>query len=503
MQHQAHDLSQIHIRADRLSVGILWLGALVSLVLANLYSTWWAWALVGLPAAALPSTLAYLAPGSRLTRLAVGVSYMVFSALLIHQAHGMVELHFAIFCLLAFLLVYRDWLPIVVAAGVIAVHHLAFHLLQSAGYGVYVFSESVDQHHHSMVLIHAAFVVFETAILVYLAESSRREAMAAAELDQVARRLRVGDGVIDLAYRFPQPTNAVTRGLHESLDAIQHIVATANEVLNDLNELGERMNADSAAASRNASAQARDTDSLSASITEMSTSVEEVARNAAGASATTRAFRERLGAVQQDVNQASNTLQQMVSRLEQDSRDILKLEQQSEEIGTILDVIREVAARTNLLALNAAIEAARAGEQGRGFAVVAEEVRNLASQSEQSAQQIETMIGQLQEVTRASASGMRQGLEDTGHSADMMAKASGQMSGLLRDVSHLDQAATQIATAAEEQAAVAGETDRRVVSIRDLARETQAHTEETAGNAERVRERVLELSQRLKQFRLA
>ncbi|MCH8506780.1 MAG: methyl-accepting chemotaxis protein, partial [Ectothiorhodospiraceae bacterium] len=267
-------------------------------------------------------------------------------------------------------------------------------------------------------------------------------------------------------------------------------------------QLGERMNADSGAAARNASSQAQDTDSLSASITEMSASVEEVARNAAGSSETMREFSERLGSVQQSVSTASDTLQEMVKRLELDSRNILKLEQQGEDIGTILDVIRDVAERTNLLALNAAIEAARAGGQGRGFAVVAEEVRNLASQSQQSAQQIETMIDQLQEVTRASASGMRNGLEETSRSATTMSDASRLMGGLLEDVQQLDQAATQIATAAEEQSAVAVEIDRRVVSIRDLARETRGHAESTAGNATQMRERVEELSRQLRRFRL-
>ena len=120
-------------------VGVLWCLAVLSFALAPWHQTWvWAFA-IGLPAAAIPSLLAYAFPGSLATRLVVAAMLMVFCALNIHQAYGMIELHFGIFVCLAFLLCYRDWRPIVLAAVVTALHHLSFNFLQELGYGVMCF----------------------------------------------------------------------------------------------------------------------------------------------------------------------------------------------------------------------------------------------------------------------------------------------------------------------------------------------------------------------------
>src|SRR6201999_4481763 len=109
------------------------------------------------------------------SRCAIAASLVILTALQVHQAHGMIELHFGFFVLLAFLLFYRDWVPLVVAAGLTAVHHLTLDYLQRSGSQVWVFAENTGV---GIVLLHAAYVVFETALLIWMAVKLRSEAEA-------------------------------------------------------------------------------------------------------------------------------------------------------------------------------------------------------------------------------------------------------------------------------------------------------------------------------------
>lgn len=144
-----------------------------------------------MPAAVVPALLLRLAPaGARRTRLAVAASFMVFSALMIHQSRGMLEFHFAIFCFLAFLLYYRDWQPIVLAAALIAVHHVSFYFLQLNQVPVFAYP-SVGS--FWVVLLHAAFVVAETVVLVIFARRMYRESVEAATVAMLAETMAQGD----------------------------------------------------------------------------------------------------------------------------------------------------------------------------------------------------------------------------------------------------------------------------------------------------------------------
>jgi len=138
MNSSAFSLHAHYRRADRIMLAVLWLMFLYSLGLAAWHGTWGQALLVGGGTAAALSSLYALVPGSRLMRCCVGLAFMVMSALHINQSGGVLEMHFGIFVLLAFLVYYRDWLPIVLAAGLIAAHHLAFFALQQQGVGVYV-----------------------------------------------------------------------------------------------------------------------------------------------------------------------------------------------------------------------------------------------------------------------------------------------------------------------------------------------------------------------------
>src|SRR5450631_84069 len=191
--------SRLYRTADRLLLWVLTALLLASFALAPWHHTWPEALVIGLPAWAVCAWLERSYGGALVTRCAIAASLMIFAALQIHQTHGMIEMHFSIFVMLAFLLFYRDWIPLVFAAGVIAVHHLAFDALQRAGQPIWVFASAGGI---GIVLVHAVFVVFETALLVWIAIKLRSEIEAVgcepAELLKVSQELANGNLAVDI-----------------------------------------------------------------------------------------------------------------------------------------------------------------------------------------------------------------------------------------------------------------------------------------------------------------
>ena len=183
-------MKHLQARSDKLLTGVVGLNFALSLGLASWYDTWREVMLIGLPAMAIPALLAWHKPGGAVARCAIASSFMVFSGLQIHQLHGMIEMHFGIFVLLSFLLHYRDWVPIVLAASLIIAHHAIFDVLQRNGFPVFVFDHDGGI---GTVLTHAAYVAFEAALLVYMSIKGHAEFVEAArmfkELDHYRRHL--------------------------------------------------------------------------------------------------------------------------------------------------------------------------------------------------------------------------------------------------------------------------------------------------------------------------
>ncbi len=198
--------------------------------------------------------------------------------------------------------------------------------------------------------------------------------------------------------------------------------------------------------------------------------------------------REKADAGALAVVQVQERIDSLSHKVHDSAEAIRSVEKESEAIGQILDVIRGIAEQTNLLALNAAIEAARAGEQGRGFAVVADEVRTLASRTQESTAEIQSMIERIQNGTRQAVSVMGESQSEAERSVQQVVSANGIIRSIDDAVQQISAMNTQIAAAAEEQSAVAEEINRSVVNIATVA-------EQTASGAQQTREANEQTSQ--------
>lgn len=225
--------------------------------------------------------------------------------------------------------------------------------------------------------------------------------------------------------------------------------------------------------------QQSETEQVATAINEMAATVSEVARNATDAASATRDADEQATEGKATVSATIEYINILAHDIEDASNVIAQLKSDSESIGSVLDVIQGIAEQTNLLALNAAIEAARAGEQGRGFAVVADEVRTLASRTQESTTEIKSIIDNLQSGAEKAVLAMDKGRQQVNESVDKTTEAGTALEHITEAVAKINMMNTQIAGAAEEQNSVAESINQNITRISD-------HAEKTANGAQTV-----------------
>ncbi|GGU77187.1 methyl-accepting chemotaxis protein [Pseudomonas laurentiana] len=289
---------------------------------------------------------------------------------------------------------------------------------------------------------------------------------------ELAERIAQGDLSSNSEVTRQDEMGQLQRSMHRMTLSLRELIGGIGHSASQLSDAVQTLSAVAAQTHGGVSSQKEETDQVATAMNQMAATVQEVARNAEQASAAAGNADHQAQLGDQVVAEAVAQIEQLADQVNRSIQAMGQLAQESERIGSILDVIKSVSEQTNLLALNAAIEAARAGEAGRGFAVVADEVRGLAQRTQQSTEEIEELIANLHNGTAQVVELLDSSRNLTQDSVALSRKAGAALTQIAHSISNIQGMNQQIATASEEQSAVAEEINRNVINVRDVAEET-------------------------------
>lgn len=476
-------LHKVYVSGDRAMLAVLWVLCMMSVAMAGWYDTWGLALPVSLPGTLVVTVVVLLAQGSLTARLLNATAFMCMAAMIIHQGHGMIELHFGIFCELAFLLYYRDWRPVVMASAVTAVHHELFDVLQRGGAPVYVF-----EHHHGlgMVLMHGGYVVFEAIPLLYLAGQLRAEAIESGEIAALGKQLAVVDGVIDVRVRATEEGSAFARDFHHFMSAIGRTIGSARSSAAQLSSAMQDLNAAADHAGKAMELQESETQQMAGGVERMVATSDNMARQS-------RAALQAASSAKADAEKGRAAVQEslaIMQRLEGAAREgavaVQRLEADSKRITAMVDVINDVVDQTSLLALNAAIEAARAGEAGRGFGVVADEVAKLAQNTRSSTGTIGATVDALRTGSTEAIRAMERSQEEAHRVLEHSREVDKLLQVIASSTATISELNDGIVAAADQQSTATQEVKQSIQSIRANASLAADQVQSTAGAAQEM-----------------
>ena len=296
----------------------------------------------------------------------------------------------------------------------------------------------------------------------------------------VANRIAEGDLSHDIQTRRKDELGQLQRSMTQMTLNLRELIGSISDNARQIASAAEELSAVTVQTRAGVNHQRDETEQVATAMNQMLATAQEVARHAEQASIAAGEANQQTELGDQVVMDAVAQIEHLAHEMARSSQAMIALQRESQKIGSVLDVIKSVSQQTNLLALNAAIEAARAGEAGQGFAVVADEVRSLAQRTQQSAEEIEGLIGGLHTGTQEVADIMDYSRTLTDNSVGLARNAGDALTEIARTVAVIQEMNPQIAAAAEEQSAVAEEINRSVLKVRDASEQTAAASEQTA-----------------------
>ncbi|MGL4707003.1 MAG: methyl-accepting chemotaxis protein [Aeromonas veronii] len=323
-------------------------------------------------------------------------------------------------------------------------------------------------------------------------------------LDSVKALEALANGSGDLGSKLPVAGPEEIRRLGSAFNAfvakIRDTISQLTATLGELAGESERLSRSAAGNLGSMTRQQEQTTQLATAMTEMTSTVHEVANNTAQAAEAANEADNQAVTGDEVVQQSVNMIEQLAEEIASAGNTVKEVAKASEQIGSVLAVIQSIAEQTNLLALNAAIEAARAGEQGRGFAVVADEVRSLAGRTQHSTAEIRGTIEQLQRAVGTTVTMIEHSVSRAGESVERANQAGEALSRIKGAVNSIRDMNTQIAAASEEQSSVSDEITRNIVSVHEISQATTLVARDTAHIASHVATLVDKLGDLAGQF---
>lgn len=412
--------------------------------------------------------LVTLAGGTLLAASGMAAVLMSMTALHIQLARGMLEYHFGVFLVLALLLVYRHWIPIVVGAAVIAVHHVLFDRLQLAGVGVFCLTEP----DFGRILVHAGYVVVQTGFEIFIANEMHKRAVEQNELIKMVEGMD-GKGYINLAIAPSKVSIGTAAQLRQALERIGTAIGQVQQAAQSIGLASAEI------ASGNQDLSNR-TEQTASSLQQTSSSMDQLTHAVGNTAASAREANGLAAGASQAAAKGDTVVRQVVETMQ-------AIDGSAKRIADITGMIDSIAFQTNILALNAAVEAARAGEQGKGFAVVATEVRSLAQRSAEAAKDIKSLIGA--------------SVEQVAAGADLVQSAGEAMREIESAVQRVAALIGEIADSSAQQSAEIARVNQAIVQLDQVTQQNAALVEQSAAAAESMREQAQRLSDSSAVFR--
>ncbi|WP_425355905.1 methyl-accepting chemotaxis protein [Psychromonas arctica] len=360
-----------------------------------------------------------------------------------------------------------------------------------------IFGEQV----YSMVTTSAILIILSFVIVIWIISAIVKSLLTLKE-----RIDTLSTGEADLTSRiaivYDDELGDISRSVNNFIIYLQSMMLDISQASVHITKSTEQLNDQSIKVNSALLTHASETDQVVSAITEMSSTSETVAQNAADTSINTQKANDEAILSKAIVTEASNSVIALVDEVDSASTSINTMNDNTQEIIKALSVIGEIADQTNLLALNAAIEAARAGEQGRGFAVVADEVRSLAARTQTSTAEINKILSTLSNDAENAVTAMDVTRASCQRTAENTARVTDSLDNMTNFIIHINDLNTQIATASEEQSAVTEEVNRNMTNISEMVKELTRSGQETLDSTENLASANSQLDSLVKKFKL-